>query len=204
MSNIKKSTEMNTNDLTPEKSLQLISGMIAKSRKDFEKDSGTPMNIWGLTVTAVAIVIWILMKETGNGIWNLLWFAIPVIGYPVSYLMIGRKRENRAKNFLNESIGQIWKIFGIVSMLLAAIAVLFFNEMLPVLTALIILVLGFSTALTGMLLKNYYIAGGGMIVAIAGTILAIILPRIACPLILSGSAIVSLIIPGIILNIKSK
>lgn len=204
MSNFKKTAEMNTNDLTPEKSLQLISGMIAKSRKDFEKDSGTPMNIWGLTVTAVAIAIWILLKETGNGTWNLLWFAIPAIGYPVSYLMIGRKKESRAKNFLNESIGHIWKIFGITSMLLAAVAVLFFNEMLPVLTAMTILILGTSTALTGMLLKNYYIASGGMIVAIAGTVLAIILPRIAGPLILAGAAIVSLIIPGIILNIKSK
>lgn len=195
---------MNTNELSPEKSLQLISGMIAKCRKDFEKNSGTPMNIWGITVTAVSIVIWLLLRESGNGLWNLLWFAIPAIGYPLSYIIIGRKAEKRAKNFLNEAIGHVWQIFGICSMLLASLTCLFFNEALPVLTSLIILILGFSTTVTGMFLKNYLIACGGFITAIAGSILAVILPHIAHPLILAGAAIISLVIPGIILNIKSK
>lgn len=36
---------METNELTPEKSLQIINEAIEKSRKDFEKNSGSPMII---------------------------------------------------------------------------------------------------------------------------------------------------------------
>ena len=35
--------EMETNEMTPEQSLQVISDAIAKSRKDFERKAGTPM-----------------------------------------------------------------------------------------------------------------------------------------------------------------
>lgn len=195
---------MITNEFTPEKSLQLISDVIEKSRRDFEKNSGTPMILWGGIVLAVSVVIWLLLYRTGNGAWNYLWFVIPVAGWPVSYFLIGRKEEKRAKNFLNEAIGQVWLLFGAVSTLLAVLVCFVFPDLRPLLTLMIILILGFSTALTGMLLKNHVITAAGAVVAVAGSILAVLLPPLSWPLLLGGSSFAALVLPGIMLNLKRK
>lgn len=63
---------MEANDMTPEKSLQLISEAISKSRRDFEKNSGTPMIIWGITLMVFSLIIWLILRTTGNPLWNLL------------------------------------------------------------------------------------------------------------------------------------
>jgi uncharacterized membrane protein (DUF106 family) len=62
---------MEANDMTPEKSLQLISEAISKSRRDFEKNSGTPMIIWGITLMVFSLIIWLILRTTGNPLWNL-------------------------------------------------------------------------------------------------------------------------------------
>ena len=41
---------METNELSPEKSFKIINEAIEKSRKDFEKDAGSPMILWGAVV----------------------------------------------------------------------------------------------------------------------------------------------------------
>lgn len=195
---------MNTTDFTPEKSLQLISEMIEKSRKDFEKDSGTPMIVWGLTVTAVSAAVAYLLMTTGNPYWNFLWFAIPAIGYPLAYFTYGKKDEKRAKNFLGTAISGVWGTFGVLSILIAVIACFFFNEAIGYITPMIILLLGFSTTLTGLFVRNYVISSGGFITAVAGSVLSIAVSPEMMPLLLAGSAVIALLIPGIILNLRKK
>ena len=63
-------------EMTPEKSLKIISEAISRSRKDFEKSAGTPLVIWGAIVLAYSIAIWILLKNTGNINWNYLLKAL--------------------------------------------------------------------------------------------------------------------------------
>ncbi len=57
---------METNEMTPERSLQIINDAIEKSRKDFEKNAGTPMIFWGSIVLLFSITVWILLMQTGN------------------------------------------------------------------------------------------------------------------------------------------
>lgn len=195
---------MESTDFTPERSLKLISEMIEKSRRDFEENSGTPMIIWGSIVCAVSAVVWYLLYSTGNGMWNFLWFAIPLLGYPLAYMLVGRKEEKRAKSFLNDAIGYVWILFGAVSMLLAVLSCFVYTEAMPYLTQQIVLLLGFSTAVTGMLLKNYVIAAGGTVVAVGGCLLSVAVSAISLPLITGGASMIALLVPGIILNIKRK
>ena len=75
---------METNVLSPEKSFQIINDAIEKSRKDFEKDAGSPMILWGAVVLAFSIAVYSMLKLTGNLSWNFLWFGIPVLGWPLS------------------------------------------------------------------------------------------------------------------------
>lgn len=63
---------METNEMTPEKSLKIISEAIARSRRDFEKNAGTPMILWGAVVLIFSMAVWILLKQTDNQSWNYL------------------------------------------------------------------------------------------------------------------------------------
>lgn len=195
---------MNTNEFTPENSLQLISEMIRKSRKDFEKNSGTPMILWGGLVTAVSVIVWYLLWKTGNPVWNMLWFAIPVVGWPLSWLFVGRKEEKRARTFLNDAIGGVWILFGAVAVTLSVFSCFVYREALPALMQQTVFLLGFSTSLTGMMLKNHVITVVGFVVAVAGSLLSVAIEPIFSPLLLAGTSLIALLVPGVILNLKKK
>ena len=112
---------METHEMTPEKSLQIINDAIEKSRKDFEKDAGYPMIIWGTVVLVFAIAVCIMLGKTGNASWNFLWFGIPVIGWPVSAILLKDRCRNGGKSFLSRSIGQIWITYGIFATVLCVV-----------------------------------------------------------------------------------
>lgn len=178
--------------------------MLEKSRKDFEKDSGTPMIIWGAVVTIVSIIIWYVLKATSNLYWNLLWFAIPLVGYPFNYFLYYKKQEKRAKNFLNNAIATIWGCFGIIATLLPIIACTLFHEAMMFLTSWITIILGFASALTGLLMKNHWITMSGFVVAIAGGLVSVFMDYSNIPLLMGCAALITLLLPGIILNLKKK
>lgn len=86
--------------MTPEKSLQIINEAIEKSRKDFEKNAGSPMIIWGIVVLVFSITIWIMLTLTGNLNWNFLWFGIPVIGFPLTSILLKGKCKEGSESFI--------------------------------------------------------------------------------------------------------
>ena len=96
---------METTELTPEKSLQIINDAIEKSRKDFEKDSGLPMILWGAVVLVFSLAVCIMINLTGNLNWNLLWFGIIVVGWPLSAILLKDKCKSGGKSFISHTIG---------------------------------------------------------------------------------------------------
>lgn len=112
---------METNELTPEKSLEIISDAITKGRREFEKNSGTPMIFWGCIILVFSIVIWMILKQTENPLWNFLWFGVPAIGWPLSLICIKDTGIKGAKNFINETVKQVWTGYGIFATAIAAI-----------------------------------------------------------------------------------
>lgn len=192
---------MKTNEMTPEQSLQVISDAISRNRKDFEKNAGSPMVLWGVVVLLFSIVIWVLLRATENHMWNFLWFGIPVAGWPLSHFCLKGKCVKGAKNFINDSIAQIWMGYGIfataIALLMAFIAP---QHIGPIMIAM----LGYGTFMTGMLLKNKYIIAGGIITGIAGAVLLYVLMTYDSALVFSVAAIVSLLLPGIMLNRKNR
>ena len=76
------------NGLSIEKSLEIISEAINNSRQDFQRRGGTAMLIWGTTVILVSgIVLLGLTLSDNNHLWNLAWFLIPFIGWPLNQLV---------------------------------------------------------------------------------------------------------------------
>lgn len=196
---------MEQNEMTPEKSLKLIAEVINKSRKDLEKNAGTPILFWGIVVAVTALVIELLISKTGNVAWNYLWFAIPVVGGALSPVVLKKKTETRAKNFLGEIVGYIWLLYGAVTITLSLIIVLAIPALLPFLALANVLLMGFATALSGIILKSGTIVGSGIVVALGGVVLLSMLDGAGTIALTIGlAAIIALIIPGIVLNLKSK
>ena len=193
--------EMEINGMTPEQSLQVISDAIAKSRKDFERNAGTPMIFWGVIVLVFSIVIWLLLRTTNNLLWNLLWFGIPVVGWPLSHIYLKDKEVKGARNFVNDTIGQIWLGYGIFAVVTAV--ALYFNAPEHI-GSITMALLGYAAYVTGMVLKNRFIIIGGFITGIGGVVALYVFKTCDVTLAFSVAAVVSLILPGIMMSRKNR
>ena len=192
---------METNEMTPERSLQIINDAIEKSRKDFEKNAGTPMIFWGSIVLLFSITVWILLMQTGNPAWNFLWFGIPVVGWVLFPIVLKGKCKSGGKSFISRSIGQIWLTYGIFATVLATV----FAFIAPHLTGyLTVAMLGFAAAMTGFVLKNNYITAGGFITGIGCTIALFCFQNNFAPLWVAAASVLNLIVPGIMMNKKAE
>ena len=112
------------NGLSVEKSLEIISEAINNSRQDFQRRGGTAMLIWGTTVILVSgIVLLGLTLSDNNHLWNLAWFLIPFIGWPLNQLVFKRiESKGKGENFVSRSVGIVWGIFGILAIAVGIMA----------------------------------------------------------------------------------
>lgn len=190
---------METGNMTPERSLQIINDAIEKSRKDFEKDAGSPMIIWGAVVLVFSLAVCVMLNMTGNLTWNFLWFGIVVVGWPLSAVLLKGKCRKGGKSFISRTVGQVWISYGIFATVLSTV----FAFVAPQFTGYITTVLlGFAAVMTGFVLKNNYITAGGFLTGIGCTIALFFTPVEFTPLFFTIASILNLIVPGIMMNKK--
>ena len=67
------------NNLTAERSLEIITAQIERSRKTVSKDAGLSLFIAGLCIIGVAIVTAVCALLTGNMAFHLLYVLVPVL-----------------------------------------------------------------------------------------------------------------------------
>ncbi len=67
---------MNDRVLNEKESLELIAQMIQNTKSRMTRNSGAPFLIWGYTTIIVSLLVWFLLKETGNYHWQWLWFLL--------------------------------------------------------------------------------------------------------------------------------
>lgn len=192
---------METNNMTPEKSLQIISEAIAQSRRDFEKNAGTPLITWGWIVLVFSVLIWFMLRETNDAKWNFLWFGIPIVGWPLTRTLIKGKQENTATSFISKTVGYIWIIYGIFATTLATAFAFIAPGYCSFITAVL---LGYAATMTGVILKNNYITIGGIITGIGCTIALFHIEKWDAALLFAIAATLNLIIPGYVMNKKAK
>ena len=71
-------------EMMAQESLRLITESFNKSRKDILRNSAKYFILWGTLLTVTSLVIYLLWHLTGKPQWNFLWFAMPVVGYPLA------------------------------------------------------------------------------------------------------------------------
>ena len=165
---------MKTSEMTPEKSLQIISDAIAKSRRDFEQNGGKPMILWGIIVFIFSFLTWGLVKMTGDASWYMLWFGVPIFVH-------------------------VWTIYGIFATALAITFSLLAPEFIAFAT---VILMGFATSMMGLILDNKWIIAGGLVTGIACPILLYLVTSEELNLLFALIAMADLIVPGIMMNRK--
>lgn len=189
---------MEDRKITEQESLDLIARMIRNTQNKLAENSGRPFLFFGYTSVAFALVIWILLRTTGVWQWGFLWFALPIIMWPIVARMYQRMRH--METYTDRVIKYIW-ILMCITIITACAFTLFFPRMESLFfTGLL---LGMGTALTGLILRIRAITLAG----VAGFVLSPVALWIQSPDQLPLLAVILtlvFVVPGHILNRKSK
>ncbi len=199
--------------LTEQESLALITSMIKNTQKRMKLGSGNILIAWGYVTTIVALIIGCGLLFTNNVLWMWLWFAIPLIGYPLHYILAKNKEKKElVKTAVDNYISGIWATIGIFFALLMIICFIFGMNNYNAWGAMFLMTLpccGFGATSTGIILKEKSLIIGGMTSMIIG---ALFIMCYICQINIFGydifafalSFAVMMIIPGHIINKKAK
>ena len=186
-------------EMTAQESLQLISESLNKGRNDILRNSAKYFVLWGILLTATSLAIYLLWHFTGKPQWNFLWFAMPVIGYPLAAL-VGKSNAPIPQNEVSKMLGGVWSVFGTFSLALSAIAVF----VVPMhVTLIIVIILGLAECISGVLLKNWPIIIAGFLLGVGGAIFALLVRNEAQILIFTLGGVL-LLVTGIIMKLQYK
>lgn len=191
--------EKNSN-LTAEQSLKIINDSLNSSRLTIIRHSGDFFILWGTLLLLFSMLVFFLWKNTGSPVWNMLWFAMPLIGYPIAWFT-QKKKEAIPDNFVSGLLRATWTIFGIFSLVISACAVF----LVPMnITLVVILLFGCAEAISGTILKNYSIIIAGLFTGILGAVAAVKLAAGSEQLLLFAVAGVILALTGIFIKFIKK
>lgn len=186
-------------EMTAQQSLNLISEMMNNSRRAILKNSGKHFILWGILLIVMSLVIYELIHVTRTPIWNVLWFAMPLIGFPVAHF-IGKNSVALPQNIISKQLHGIWLAYCAFAVVISAVFMFIAPQYL---TLIIILVFGFAECVSGIALKNWSIIVGGFIIGVGGAIVAIIL-RSEAQLLLFTLCGIILTVSGFIVKSQNK
>ena len=164
-------------EMTAQESLKLITETMNNNRREIVRHSGRYFFMWGILLIVFSLLVFFVWKATGNAAWNNLWFAMPVIGFPISRLMKSKDRAVSAENFISRINGGIWRTFAVFACSVALFTVLFGilgdSPLASIvvgasLTAMIVLLFGMAETISGIALKNWAIKIAGFLTGIGG------------------------------------
>lgn len=157
--------------MTVGESLSLISETLNRCRQDILRTNAKYFVLWGCLVTVFSLMVFFLWHCTGQPVWNLLWFAMPVVGYPFAARM-GKKDCERSTSDIATILRNIWFVTGSFAIIIAALG----SFALPLnVTLLILVVLGLGESVSGVVLKNWPMLVCGFVLGIGGAVAASLL-----------------------------
>ena len=186
-------------EMTASESLAIISETLNRSRKAILSNSAKYFMLWGALLTVTSLVIYLLWHLTGKPQWNFLWFAMPLIGYPLAALM-GKHNKAIPQNEVSKMLGGVWSVFGTFAIALSAIAV----SLVPMhVTLIIVIIMGLAECMSGVLLKNWPIIIGGFLLGVGGAVFAMLVKGEAQLLIFTLGGVL-LLVTGLIMKLQYK
>ena len=117
---MEKSNEQNK-EMTAQESLDLISEMLNNNRRCILQNSAKHFILWGALLLVFSIAIYELLHVTRDLRWNLLWFAMPVLGFPLARLL-GKKGTVVPQNVISSQLHYIWLAYCAFAVVISIVA----------------------------------------------------------------------------------
>lgn len=186
-------------EMTAQQSLQLIAETFNKSRKGILRNSAKYFMLWGVLLTVTSLAIYLLWHCTGKPQWNFLWFAMPLLGYPLA-AVLGKYNVAVPQNEVSKMLSGVWTVFGAFAITLSAVAV----TLVPMnVTLIIVIIMGLAECMSGVLLKNWPIIIGGFLLGVGGAVFAMLVKNDAQLLIFTLGGVL-LLLTGIVMKLQYK
>ena len=211
-------------ELTAERSLEIITEQLEKSRRAVSKDTGQWLFVTGLTTMVMALIVACANYLTWTPLFHLLWFALPV----VIWLVMKRINRNRVpvpESFVGTLVRKTWYTilaFSLVYVVIATVwnIVLQHYESPEVflhagmhITPTILTLLAVAVSMTGLILKKSALVWFGLLsfVILRFGLFSVIISRVLPPTALTKLslvrpceliflfALVGLMLPGLML-----
>ena len=190
---------MEDKKLNEKESLELITQMIRNTKFKMAKNAGMPFLAWGYMTTVLSLLVWFLLRETGNYNWQFLWFLLPAVAFPIS-LWSQRKKQEMAKTYIDRIVGYVWIVFGLSGFLISCVSIVYWT--MPIFFV-ILLMMGMGTTLTGMIVNMKVVTIGGILGAMS-SLGCLYVDKFDQILIFAFAFIFMMIIPGHYLNRVAK
>ena len=182
--------------MTPSESLKLIERMIGQAKKSFSRISFYFL-LWGVLLTGAMLATY-LLRNSGPGWANgPAWAVAGVLGGIVSAVHGARQtKKEEVTNPMDSIIGWLWITFVITMMIVILCNVIVHRD--P--GAMITLLTGVPTFMTGQVMRFRPLIIGGMIFWAAGIAMHITADPLALTMLYCGAMVFGYIIPGLMLN----
>lgn len=172
-----------TINLTAERSLEIITEQIERSRKSVAEDVGMTLLISGLCIAGVAIIVIIGELLTKNWIFYLLYMLIPIFIWAIERY-VKRNKPKVPASVISNMVDKTWQTFGIFVVVFFVLSILYNNLMLnrgltldnmqiyfqnriePV--RIILLLMGMAVTINGYILKSKWMVWCGIIGGLGG------------------------------------
>jgi len=189
---------METDKLSPEKSLELITQVITQARNKFE-ENGFIYMFWGALITIASISQFVLLK---NEYYTISWYPylLMPIGAIYSTIYFSKKKRKNKQNLISKIVSTLWIVLSINMMFLGF---LFANHLKENLIPIILILLSVGTIVSGISIKSKLLLYSGIFIGLLA-FLGFYLERIYHPLLMGIISIVAILIPGIILMVQHK
>ena len=169
------------NNMTAERSLEIITEQIERSRQMVAKKTGQSLYIAGLCIMGLALVIGICILLTNNMAYYLLYILSPIVIYGVDRY-VNRNKPKVPDSFVSNMVDKTWQTFGIFAVLFFVFVVLYdllmsHTESPEVYARLVIhpfriilLLFGMAITINGYILKSRWLVWCGIIGGLGGFI----------------------------------
>ncbi len=189
---------MTKDELTLEKSFELITQVITQARNKFE-ENGFIYMFWGILIAIASISKFVLLKNEYYGISWYPYLLMPV-GAIYSGFYFSKKQRKSKQNQISKIISALWIVLSINIMILGFI----FNTALKEsLTPIILILLSVGVIISGVSIKSKLLLFSGIFINFSAFI-CFKLDWIYQPLLMGVVSITAILIPGVLLMIQHK
>lgn len=205
---------MEEKNINERESLEIIAAMIERTKERYMLGDGNILLMWGYLTIAVAVLVWVLLAITHNGLVNWLWYLIPAIGGIVTVWMLRRQRmEKGSKSYADGIVSGIWLTAGICGIICSLFCIIFFMMNIVAWNMMFVLglvIIPFAEIAQGIIICEKSFVWGGAIGLMAGIFT---LGCVAGGIALSASwympifiaaFVCMMVIPGHVINHKAK